>query len=195
MENLLELSDKAARRAQEIIRETDIINIWQSVGAQPNLIGSASMGLIMKNKDLDFHIYSSPLRVADSFEAMNRLAQKPGIRQIQYGNLLDTEEECLEWHAIYEAQNGETWKMDMIHIVKGSKFDGHMERVRDRIKAILTPETRLTILQLKYDTPETEPIMGIEYYQAVLRDGIKTYAELVEWRKNNPANAVIEWMP
>ena len=44
-------------------------------------------------------------------------------------------------------------------------------------------------------TPETEKIMGIEYYQAVLRDGVRTYAEFEAWRAANPVTGVLEWMP
>ncbi len=37
--------------------------------------------------------------------------------------------------------------------------------------------------------------MGIEYYQAVLRDGVRTYAEFEAWRAANPVTGVLEWMP
>ena len=62
----------------------------------------------------------------------------------------------------------------MIHMPCGSAWDGYFERVADRIAAVLTDETHRAILQIKYDTPETVKIMGIEYYQAVLRDGVRT---------------------
>ena len=38
-------------------------------------------------------------------------------------------------------------------------------------------------------------IMGIEYYQAVLRDGVRTYAEFEAWRAANPVDGILEWMP
>ena len=41
----------------------------------------------------------------------------------------------------------------------------------ERISAVLTDEMRLAILKLKYETPDTEKIMGVEYYQAVIQDG------------------------
>lgn len=31
----------------------------------------------MKHRDIDFHIYSSPLNIADSFAAMTRIAKIP----------------------------------------------------------------------------------------------------------------------
>ena len=54
---------------------------------------------------------------------------------------------------------------------------------------------RRTILELKYHTPDDEHIMGIEYYQAVIADGIRTYPEFMEWRKTHPANGIINWCP
>ena len=40
----------------------------------------------MTHRDIDFHIYSSPLRLADSFAAMARLAENSRIRSITFNN-------------------------------------------------------------------------------------------------------------
>ena len=130
MEHLLELAKRNQERAWEVIRQTDIINIWKSVGAEINLVGSLNMGLLMKHKDIDFHIYTSPFRISDSFQAMARLAENPLIKRIEYGNSLDTEEQCVEWHAWFQDPNNELWQIDMIHIVKGSRYDGYFENRR-----------------------------------------------------------------
>ena len=61
--------------------------------------------------------------------------------------------------------------------------------------AVLTDEMRLAILKLKYETPDTEKIMGVEYYQAVIQDGVRSYPEFEEWRRLHPAVGVVEWMP
>ncbi len=193
--DILELAEQNQRRAREIIEQTGIMDIWRSAGAEPHLVGSARMGLMARNLDIDLHIYSDPLTVAGSFAAMARFAEVPGVRAIQYVNLIDTVEECIEWHADYEARDGSRWKFDMIHIHRGSRYDGYMERVADRIMELLTPETRRTILQLKYDAPAGESVMGIEYYKAVLDGGVRTWDEFARWRMENPADGVIEWMP
>jgi hypothetical protein len=65
----------------------------------------------------------------------------------------------------------------------------------ERISAVLTDEMRLAILKLKYETPDTEKIMGVEYYQAVIQDGVRSYPEFEEWRRLHPAVGVVEWMP
>lgn len=195
MDLILELADKNRRKANEVIERTRVIDIWKSIGAEINLVGSLSMGLLMKQRDIDFHIYSSPLNISDSFRAMSKLAENPLIKQIGYTNMIDTEEECIEWHVWYAYSQDELWKMDMIHILKGSRYDGYFERMAERIKAVLTQEEKETILRLKYETPDTEKIIGMEYYQAVIRDGIKTYADLQTWRKEHPFERIIEWMP
>lgn len=195
MKQIIEQARQNQEKAWEVIQQTDIVNIWESIGAEIHLVGSLRTGLLMKHRDIDFHLYSSPVTISDDFKAMARLAENPSIRKIEYTNLLHTEEACIEWHAWYEDPKNELWQIDMIHIVKGSRYDGYFERVADRISAVLTDETRQAILSLKSETPDTEKIIGIAYYQAVLRDGIRTYAEFEAWRKQNPVKGVIEWMP
>lgn len=189
------LAERNSRRARDIIRDTRLESIWQSVGAEVHLVGSLSMGLLMKHRDIDFHVYSSPLTLTDSFAAMARLAEHPSIVKLECANRLHTDEACVEWHAWYRDADGELWQIDMIHLVRGSRYDGYFEKMASRITAVLTDELRAVILRLKYETPATEKIMGVEYYQAVLRDGVRTYAELTEWRMAHPVAGIIEWMP
>lgn len=193
--SVLTLAEQNQKQAQIIIEETDIVNIWQSIGAEINLVGSLRMGLFMKHRDIDFHIYTEKLDISDSFKAITRLAQNPAIKKIEYANLTDTEENCIEWHAWYMDRDNKLWQIDMIHILKGSRYDGYFEKVADRISAKITPEQKYTILTLKNETPETEKIMGIEYYQAVMQDGINNYADFIEWRNTHPANGIIHWIP
>lgn len=108
---------------------------------------------------------------------------------------LHTVEACVEWHAWYQDSDNALWQIDMIHIRKGSRYDGYFEKVAERISSVLTDEIKRTILQLKNETPESEKIMGVEYYQAVIRDGVRTYAGFEEWRKEHPVGGVLEWMP
>ena len=147
MDELLKIAAANQQRAREVIRDTDLEAIWQQVGAEPNLVGSLRTGLLMTHRDIDFHIYSSPLRLADSFTAMARLAENSRIRSITFNNLLDTPDQCLEWHAWYADADDRLWQIDMIHMPKGSAYDGYFERVADRIAAVLTDRTRETILR------------------------------------------------
>lgn len=193
--NILELAKRNQQKAWEIIEDTRIVRIWEGMGAKVNLVGSLRTGLLMKHRDIDFHIYTSPLDLSASFRAMAELAENTSVKKIEYTNLLHTEEACIEWHAWYQDMEGELWQMDMIHIQEGSRYDGYFERVAERISAVLTDEMRLAILNLKYETPDTEKIMGVEYYQAVIQDGVRSYPEFEEWRRLHPVVDVVEWMP
>lgn len=193
--NIIEIAQRNQQKAREIIKATNIISIWEGVGAKINLVGSLPTGLLMKHKDIDFHIYSSPLLLADSFRAMAALAENPSIKKIECTNLLHTVEACVEWHAWYQDEDNELWQMDMIHIQRGSRYDGYFEKVAERISQVMTDEMRETILRLKYETPEEEKIIGVEYYRAVIEGGVRSYAELEEWRSRHPVTGVVEWMP
>ena len=193
--NILDIARLNQQKAWKIVENSGIIQAWESIGAEVNLVGSLRTGLLMKHRDIDFHIYSSSLRLSGSFQAMAKLAENPFIRKIECVNLLHTIEECVEWHAWYQEPDDELWQIDMIHIRKGSRYDGYFEKVAERIGLLLTDETRWAILQLKDETPETEKIIGVEYYQAVIRDGIRNYADFQEWRKQHPVTGVVEWMP
>lgn len=194
-DDFLEIAARNRKRAEEVIADTGLADSWRSVGAEPRLVGSLAMGLLMKHRDIDFHIYSSPLKLSDSFKAMSMIAANPSIVRIECRNMTDTDEKCVEWHAWYEDKECETWQIDMIHILKGSRYDGYFERMASWIRALLTEEIRRTILKLKYLTPETEHIMGVEYYQAVLEGGVRDMREFRLWREKHPVSGIVEWMP
>lgn len=193
--NILDIAERNQQKAWEIVEKTNIIQIWESIGARINLVGSLRTGLLMKHRDIDFHIYTSPFSLSNSFRAMAELAENTSIKKIECVNLLHTVEACVEWHAWYQDMEGELWQIDMIHIREGSRYDGYFEKVAERISAALTDETKQAILKLKYETPDTEKIMGVEYYLAVIRDGVRSYPEFEEWRKMHPVAGVVEWIP
>ena len=181
-------------KALRIIEKSGIRQAWENIGATVNQVGSMAMGLLMKHRDIDFHIYTEKLDIAESFGVIKKICANPAVTRMEYRNLADTPEACLEFH-IWFMLDDEEWQIDMIQILKGSQFDGYFEQVAQRIKAVLTPETRRTILELKYLTPDDEHIMGIEYYQAVISGGVRTYQEFINWREAHPANGIIEWCP
>ena len=182
------------KKALQVIEKSCVRQAWESIGATVNQVGSMAMGLLMKHRDIDFHIYTDKLDIAESFKVIQKICANPAVRSMEYRNLADTEEACLEFHVRFILDD-EEWQIDMIQILKGSQFDGYFEHVAQRIKEVLTPETRRTILELKYLTPDNEHIMGIEYYQAVISDGIRSYQEFIQWRKNHPVNGIVNWCP
>lgn len=83
----------------------------------------------------------------------------------------------------------------MIHIHPESRYVGFFEDVADRIQRALTPETRYAILAVKNTVPPGQKVIGIRVYQAVIRDGVRTYSEFVDWEAQNPSNGIITWAP
>ena len=168
---------------------------WERIGATIHLVDSLTSGLLAKSRDIDLHIYTDTLNIAASFSVMQELAERLSLKEVQFKNLIQTEEECIEWHAIYEDEDMNTWKFDMIHIRKGSKYDGVVEKVTAAITNQLTPEIKNTILQIKFDVPDGIQIPGIEIYHAVFVGGVRNYEELEQWRKTNPLTNSLDWLP
>jgi hypothetical protein len=195
MYDILAISERNQKHAWDIIKETGIIKIWESFSATINLVGSLKTGLLMKNRDIDFHIYSDPFSLSDSFTAIYTLAKNPRIKRIEYINLLDTNELCVEWHAWYLDKENELWQIDMIHILKESAYAGKFEIVADRIISVLTKETKYAILSIKNEIPQNMKIMGIEIYQAVIQYGIRNYQDFIKWREKQNHKGIIDWMP
>lgn len=193
--DILELARHNQQTAWKILEHTGIIPAWEHIGATVHLVGSLKSGLLAKSRDIDLHIYTDTLDIAASFSVMQELAERLSLKEVHYKNLIQTEEECIEWHALYEDEELNTWKFDLIHIRKYSKYDGVVERVTAAIMNRLTPELRKTILQIKFDVPDGVMIPGIEIYRAVFVGGVRSYEELEQYRKTNPLANSLDWMP
>ncbi len=183
--DLFELSEKRRQDALLVVHDSGVIEAWESV--------SVRSGLIMKNLDIDFHVYTDEPMVEKSFAAIGRLEQNPAIKDVLFKNFLDTEEECIEWHAWFDDPQEATWRLDMIHIRRGSAFDGTIERMTEAIMPRLTPSIRETILRIKYDAPDI--VKGIEVYYAVLELGLRTYDDFAAWKHANPNIDLLRWKP
>ena len=188
---IIEISNNNQKKAFSIIKELDIENAFKSIGARINLVGSLKMGLLMKNRDIDFHVYTPELNIEKSFSAISKIASNKKIEKITYSNLIDTDENCIEWHLFYK--DDKVWQIDIIHILEGSYYDGYFEKTADDIISMLTEEKRNIILKLKYETPDNIKIMGIEYYKAVLKYNITTFDEFIKWRDKQSFNGIINF--
>ncbi|MDD3034827.1 MAG: nucleotidyltransferase domain-containing protein [Bacteroidales bacterium] len=193
----LKIAERNCNYALEVLDRTGLITAWEKIGATVNIVGSLKSGLMIKNMDIDLHIYTDKVDIGESFSVMQKLAESLSLREINYINLIDTEEECIEWHTRYEDWNGKIWKFDMIHIRKGSKYDGVVERTTEGIIRKLTPELKRTILQIKSDIPSGESIPGIEIYIGVFSGDVRNYEDLQEWRRSHPLTMsdTLGWLP
>jgi hypothetical protein len=195
MESILDIARQMQNEAWAVIEDTDVMGLWASIGATINLVGSLKTDLLINNRDIDFHIYTNPFKLADSFSVMSRLAENKRIKMINYSNLLEAEDKCIEWHAFYDDRDGNSWQIDMIHILNESPYVGYFENVAERISKVLTSETREAILRIKNAIPIDKKVMSIQIYQAVIKDGIRDIESFRRWREQNPKDGIITWVP
>lgn len=186
-------AQKNEPHAHAVIRKSGIIPAWKNIGAEINLVGSLKIGTLGKHPDIDFHTYTPELDIRQSFAVMAQIAQNPQARRIEFVNLADTEECCFEWHIWFDDNNGTLWQIDIIQIKRGTKYDGYFEKQAEEIKAAMSEEMRQTIIRLKFETPDNFKIAGIEYYKAVIQDGITNFDDFMKWRKSHNFEGIITW--
>lgn len=189
----LERSRQQARQAEKVIDALGVVRIWEESGARVNSVGSFKLGLLAKHLDIDFHIYTQELDIDSSFKTIAKICSHPQVKKCEFVNLANTEEACYEWHVWYEDEQAELWQIDMIQILAGSRYDGYFETVAAKIAAEMTEKQRQIILKLKFETPDDIKISGIEYYKAVIQDGIETFDALSAWRQMHQYEGIIEW--
>ena len=65
----------------------------------------------------------------------------------------------------------------------------------ERITAIATEEQKNAILYLKFATPDGEIVHGVEYYEAVIADNVRTISQLRKWLISHRAKPSYYWIP
>jgi len=65
----------------------------------------------------------------------------------------------------------------------------------DRIVEVMTPQQRETILRLKFETPDGKDYHGVEYYEAVIADGISSMTDFGNWVIEHRKKAPCYWIP
>ncbi len=183
------------KKAHEIMDESGIAEIWKKAGCRVNLVGSLRMGLLASHRDIDLHVYSSGITTESSFAIVAKIAKNPKVTEIRCINGLHTDEHCIAWHVFYKADDGVIWQFDIIHIEEGTEYDGYFERMADRIAEVMTQAQKDLILRLKLATPEGKDYHGVEYYEAVIADGITTMQEFETWVIEHRKKSQYYWIP
>ena len=71
------MARQAQAEARTIVEELDIEGCWRRAGAEINAVGSYRTGLLVRHRDIDFHVYTPALDFELSFAVMARLARSP----------------------------------------------------------------------------------------------------------------------
>ena len=188
---LIERAERTAEAAYALLRDTRLRERWEARGAEVHLVGSLATGLLLKHLDIDLHVYTNTLDPADGFAIATALAPQ----RLEYRDLSDTSERCLEWHLWFRDADEREWQVDVIQMSHDSSYKGYFEPRVERICSVLTPVTRRAILRIKDDIPPGTHIPGILIYMAVLRDGIRTPKAFRAWLCDNPLDGILDWCP
>ena len=193
-EEIFNLSFANQERAKRVLMNSDIANVWEQNGCRVNLIGSLRMGLMASHKDIDLHVYSKGITEESSFAIAAQIAKLPDVIEIKCINGLHTDEHCIAWHIFYKYEE-DIWQIDVIHIEEGTEYDGFFEQMADRITEVMTNDQKETILRLKFETLSDKDYHGVEYYEAVIADGISNMVELEEWVIEHRKKPMYYWIP
>lgn len=193
-EEIIERAAQCRQRAQRVLEESGIAEVWREAGCRVNLVGSLRMELLASHRDIDLHVYSKNITAESSFAIAAKIAVNQNVTEIRCINGLHTDEHCVAWHIFYNFE-GEIWQFDVIHIEEGTRFDGYFERMADRIVGVMTPEQRETILCLKFETPQGCDWHGVEYYEAVIADGVSSIDEMKSWVEEHRKKPPYYWIP
>ena len=183
------------RRAEKVLRNSGVLEAWEKIGAAVCGVGSFRSNLMMKNRDIDLHICTKQLDPRRTLEAMAPVIASEKTTGLSYINGAESDEHCLEWHLRLMDDCGEEWKIDMIQILAGTRYDGVMEDVTEAVMDVASPEMRRCILSLKNECPDNLKICGIEYCKAVIADGVTSWRQFQEWRRKNPPGSLMNWKP
>ena len=193
-QEVFELAFVNQEKASRVLERSGIADIWEQNGCRVNLIGSLRMGLLASHRDIDLHVYSKGITEESSFAIAAEIAKHPDVTEIRCINGLHTEEHCMAWHIFYKYEE-EIWQFDVIHIEEGTDYDGYFEHMADRIIEVMTPDQKETILRLKFETPIDKDYHGVEYYEAVIADGISNMADFEVWVREHRKKPSYYWIP
>lgn len=191
---ILDVALANQEKARRILKESGIIEIWERNGCSVNLIGSLRMGLLASHRDIDLHVYSRDISEESSFAIASQIAKLPKVTEMKCINGLHTDEHCMAWHIFYRYEY-EIWQFDVIHIEEGTEYEGFFERMADRIMDVMTPAQKETILRLKFETSEDKDYHGVEYYEAVIADGINNMSDFEKWIAEHRKKPMYYWIP
>ena len=181
-------------RARGVLVSSGIADVWERNGCRVNLVGSLRMGLLASHRDIDLHVYSKGITEEGSFAIAAQVARLPGVTEIRCINGLHTDEHCVAWHIFYRCDD-EVWQFDVIHIEEGTEYDGFFERMADRIVEVMTSGQKEIILRLKFEAPSGSDYHGVEFYEAVIADGISNMVEFEEWVTDHRKKPMYYWIP
>jgi len=109
---------------------------WESLGAKIRGVGSFRSGLMIKDHDIDLHLYTETLDIPQTLRALEPILASPKTLRLTYINGADNSEHCLEWHLQFKDEAGEKWTVDMMQILANSDLDGFLRTQQKRLSTL-----------------------------------------------------------
>ncbi|HTK06162.1 MAG TPA: hypothetical protein VL485_03255 [Ktedonobacteraceae bacterium] len=184
-EQLLQRQQMLQDEARQVLEELDLVALL-SKGGVLRKTGSSVLGLMVW-RDIDLAVSSPGLSITRAYEVMHPLLTHPRVTQVRYFHQSDhfkedDMDERLFFMVYYHLYEQAEWKID-ISFWLGEGL--HPEPVHEAVEQQLTPETRLTILQIKtawYQLPAYRTtVASTDIYDAVLQHGVRTLAEFDQY--------------
>lgn len=181
------------RAAEQVLDELDLLARWKPF-SEPVVVGSAALDLVVR-PDIDIEFMVDELSIRDGFDVITACAELPKVRSVRFNDARDKPEQGLYWKLSYELTPTETWTLDLWMFRRDHPGPLASSMV-EPIRAALTPETRDTILAIKEAAVERgERAWGHWLYRAVINDGVRTYAEFLDWFGDRDLWAREAWTP
>ena len=193
MDDIVRRAEGRTRQAFDVIEELDLLKRWSRCG-RPTLLGAVSFGLVV-SRDIDLNIYAREPAVAQGFEVVSEIAVLPGVMKVRYSNCLETIDQGLYWQIQYRDRFGDMWTVDNWLVSEDHPHADLLEALVERMQKGLSAEQRKVILQIKETVQPESKARGIDIYEAVMEDGVRSPCEFAVWLRDSKRREISEWLP
>jgi hypothetical protein len=195
MDEILKRAKKRQARAEQIIKELDLVGRWSAYG-RPIVVGSVSTGLVVE-PDIDMEVYTEDPQTADGFRVAAELAENDHIIGVIFRNeLLKPGGAWIYWEIHYRDDDGVVWTIELYHSKPTAPYAGWMEQFAGAMQKVLTDEHRVAILTIKEALCANGTMRDTKsfyIYRAVIGDGVRTFDEYTAWMEANKPDGMMEW--
>ncbi|SFH55778.1 hypothetical protein SAMN05421678_12168 [Actinopolymorpha cephalotaxi] len=180
-------------QARQVLDELNFLDRWRTVG-DPVVVGSVALGAVVR-PDVDLEIYTGSPSIRDGFGVVADLAEQPKVRAMRYKDERDRPSRGLYWRLDYELTPEETWHVDMWLFPSGPAH-GSSTELTEAVAGALTEGRRDAVLAIKEEAVgRGTRAHGHWVYQAVIDEGVASYAEYVEWLGDRDVWEHTDWRP
>ena len=184
---LLRNQEKLQREAKEVIEKLNLVKILSQYG-KVNVVGSLKYDLMVwRDIDIDLVLKNEILEIY-YWEIVKKLFLNKKIQSMTLSDNRKVEDKnrpkSLYIGVKYQDNKENIWKIDVRLLNKNDLNTGKIENL---INEKITPENRLTILEIKSqicDDPKYhKDFSSVDIYEAVLISGVKNLEEFTNFLK------------